>query len=301
MHVNTQIRRGVERCIASNEAARLEGMYGVAGLSAVDNFDSLEGLMEETGFAGARDHVKLLRRRCDVVSDNMIRAVPVAKRAMELMEEHDGDLAGIFSKIGKAVKKVAKVAVKLSPSHAIIKKIKPLKKLSPAFRVAEGKTPLIAAAEGPPKPTDPAVLEEAARIKAEQKAAKAKAKADKKAAKLAAKQAKKDAKAAAALARAQVQPGTPAVEAGAQVLANQSGTNFTSEQAAELARQVAANIAQPGSTMPTASMFSPDAPQPDSAAPAGEGGGLLSNPWVLGGGLLAVAGIGYLAMRKRRR
>lgn len=293
MHVNTQIRRGVERCIASNEAARLEGMYGIAGLSAVDNFESLEGLMEETGLAGARDHVKLLRRRCDVVSDNMIRAVPVTRRAMELMVEHDGDLAGIFSKVGKALKKVAKKAVKLSPSHAVIKKIKPLKKLSPAFRVAEGKTPLIAAAEGPPKPTDPAVRAEAARLKAEKKAAA-------KAAKAAKKQAKKDAKAAAALARAQVQSGTPAVEAGAQVLANQSGTNFTSEQAAELARQVAANIAQPGSTVPTASMFSPDAPQPDSAASAAEGGGLLSNPWVVGGGIAAVLGIGYLVTRKRR-
>jgi hypothetical protein len=309
MDVNTQIRRGVERCIASNESARLEGLYGLDGLSEVDNFDGLEGLLEESGFSGARQHVKLLRRQAGLVSDNMIRAVPVAKRAMELMDENDGDLSGIFSKVKKAVKKVAKgvakvgkkiakVAVK-SPLHKLIAKT-PLKKISATHKIAEGKSALTEALIGPPKVTDPEVKAQMAANKAAAKAAKSAAALAKKQAKADAKKAKADAKAAAALARAGVQPGTPTTEAGAQVLAKESGANFSSEQAAELARQVAANIAQPGSTAPTSSLFNPgDYPAPEAAAEGG--GGMLSNPWVLGGGVAALAGVIYLATRKKGR
>jgi hypothetical protein len=310
MDVNTQIRRGVERCIASNESARLEGLYGLDGLSEVDNFDGLEGLLEESGFSGARQHVQLLRRQADNVSGNMIRAVPVAKRAMELMDEHDGDLSGIFSKVKKGLKKVvkgvakvgkkiAKVAVK-SPLHKLIAKT-PLKKISATHKIAAGKSALTEAAIGPPKVKDPEVRAQMAANKAAAKAEKKRLAAEKKAAKAAAKQAKKDAKAAAALARAGVQPGTPTVEAGAQVLANQSGANFSSDQAAELARQVAANIAQPGSTAPSASLFNPGGGEPMPEAAPAEGGGLLSNPWVLGGGVALLAGAVYLATRKKGR
>jgi len=295
MHVNTQIRRGLERCIASNEAARLEGLYGMSGLSAVDNFNALEGLLEESGFSGAKGHVKLLRRRCDVVSDRMVKAVPVAKLAMQLMAENDSNLSGIFSKIGSALKKVVKVATKLSPSALVAKKLK-IDKFSPSLLLANR-------VSSSPK-TPPATAEQItakAQAKADKKAAAAAAKLAKADAKAAAKKAKADAKAAAALARAGVQSGTAPVDAGAAVLANQAGVNLTTEQAAALAQQVAANIAQPGSTLPSASMFAPsDSGAPaDAAAPASGPFG-LSTPVLIGGAALLAGGL-YLATRKKGR
>lgn len=280
MHVNTQIDRGLERIIARQEGERIEGLYGLAGGGTVETFTQLEGYLD--AIPGGRGHMKLVKRRHATLARRMKKAVPVAKRAMEIMDEHEGDLGSFFSKIGKAIKKVGKVAVKLSPSHYVISKIKPLKNISPAFRVAEGRTPLIAAAVGPPPVTDPAVAAEEARLKA-QASADAKAKAD--------------AAAAAALQAAQVAPGTPPVQAGAQILQQATGANFTSDQAAELARQVAANINAPGSTMPTASMFSPQ-PSAGGDTTAADSGG-ISTPVLIGGGI-AAAGLLFLLMRKKR-
>lgn len=316
MHINTQIDRGLEKVLATNEAARLSGMYGLAGFENVETFNGLEGFMQDNGVPGAADQCKLIRRRHGVLAQRMKDAVPVAKRAMELMDENNGDLSGIFSKVGKALKKgvksvakvagkaakkIAKVAVK-SPIHKLIAKT-PLKKISATHKIAEGKSALTEAMIGPAPVKDPTVKAEMARIKAEKKAAKAAAAAQKKADKAAAKQAKKDAKAAAALARAGVKSGTPTVEAGAQVLANQTGVNLATPAAQDFAQQVASNIAQPGSTLPTASMFSPQAATGSEAPAAAEGGTGpfgLPMPVVIGAGVLLGGGLLYAVSRKKR-
>lgn len=308
MHINTQIDRGLERILAMNEAQRLNGLYGLAGTDTVETFNGLEGLMRDSGVPGCADQMKLIRNRHGTLSARMKNAVPVAKRAMELMDENDGDLSGIFDKVKKAVKKVAKgagkvakkiakVAVK-SPLHKLIAKT-PLKKISATHKIAEGKSALTEAMIGPAPVKDPTVKAEMARIKAEKKAAKAAAKAQKKADKAAAKQAKKDAKAAAALARAGVKSGTPTVQAGAQVLATETGVNLATPAAQDFAQQVASNIQQPGSTLPTASMFSPAAAEAAEAAPAASGPFGLPMPVVIGGGVLLLVG-GVLLMKKKR-
>lgn len=298
MKIDRQISRGMERVICHREGSRIEGLFGLSGLSGVDNFAELGSLLSEAGFSGADGHVRKLRAEHGCACERIKAALPVAARATQLMEENGGDLAGIFSKIGKAIKKVAKVAVKLSPSHQIIKKIKPLAKFSPALRVAEGRTPLIAMATAKPVTLDAEVAAQVAADKAAAKEAKRQAKLAKKQAKADAKAAKKkakaDAAAAAALAQANVQPGTPPAAAGAQVLANQSGVDLSSPTGQQFAMQAAANAAYPGSAVPDASMFS----QPQADAAADSGGGI--SPVVLIGGGVAALGLLMFAMKKRR-
>lgn len=295
MNTDKQISRGMERLMCRQAGARIEGMYGISGLGSADTFNALEGLMGEVGIPGARSHVKLLRSQHDCACQRLKKALPIAARATQLMTEAGPDgLQGIFSKIGKAIKKVAKVAVKLSPSHMLISKIPALKKISPAFRVAEGTTPLIAAAVGPPPPTDPAVVAQLASDRAAKKAAKsaaAKAKAD---AKAAAKKAKADAKAAAALAAAGAAstPMTP-TEAGAAVLQQQSGVNLNTPAGQQFAQDTVANAAYPGSTIPDASLF-------NSAPAAADASATGLSPVVLIGGGIAALGLLMLVMKKKR-
>lgn len=125
MHINTQIARGMERLIARREGARLEGLFGLAGLATVETFGALADVLDESGFVGTAQHVRDLRREHAAKCARIRKALPVAMNARRLMIETGGDLSGIFSKVGKALKKVAKVAVKLSPSHQLIKKIAP--------------------------------------------------------------------------------------------------------------------------------------------------------------------------------
>jgi hypothetical protein len=281
MNTDKQISRGVERLMCLDEGARLEGLYGLAGMGDVDNFGELEGAMVGAGVPGAVKHVKLLRAQHQCACDKLRRALPIAARAMQLVDAAgDAGLSGVFSKIGKALKKVGKVAVKLSPSHALIKKIPALKKISPAFRVAEGNTPLIQAAVGPPPPTDPAVR---AQLAADKEA--------RRAAKRAAKQAKKDAKAAAALA-ASATPGMTPAQAGAAVLQDQSGVNL-GPAGQQFAQDTVANAAFPGSALPSDAMFNA---QPSDAAAAAPGG---LSPAVMIAGAAAALGLLYFATRKR--
>lgn len=277
MNADKQLSRGVERLMCLDEGARLEGLYGLAGMGDVDSFGDLEDALIEAGVAGAAKHVKLLRTQAACACDKLRGALPIAARAAQLLDEAgDAGVAGVFSKIAKAVKKVGKVAVKLSPSHYVVSKIKPLKKISPAFRVASGNTPAIQAAIGPPPPTDPAVRAQLAADKAARKAAKK-----------AAKQAKKDAKAAAALA-ASATPGMTPAQAGAAVLQDQSGVNL-GPAGQQFAQDTVANAAFPGSTVPTDSMT--DAPATDT------GGGL--SPTVMIAGAAAALGLLFLLKRKR--
>ena len=76
MHINTQIERGLERILASNEAARLGGLYGLAGVEDVETFNCLEGLMRDNGVPGAADQCKMIRRRHGVLAARMKNAVP---------------------------------------------------------------------------------------------------------------------------------------------------------------------------------------------------------------------------------
>lgn len=125
MHINTQISRGMERLIARREGARLEGLFGLSGLGTVETFGALADVLDESGFVGTAQHVRDLKREHACKCARIKKALPVAVAAKNLMEETGGDLSGIFSKIKKAVKKVAKVAVKLSPSHQLLKKVAP--------------------------------------------------------------------------------------------------------------------------------------------------------------------------------
>lgn len=280
MHVNTQVSRGMERLIAANEGARLEGMYGVAGLSSVDTFDDLESLMLDSGFVGARDHMRNVRAKHAGACKRITDALPVAAAAYKLVEQNPGEtLDGIFDKIKKAVKKVTKVAAKLSPSHQLIKKVAPKAAMfSPSqmlFTAASAKKPAKSA---------------------EQIEADALARARKKSERSAARQARKDAKAAAALARANVatQSTTPA-DAAAAVLANQSGVALTSPAAQQFAQEVAQNAAYPGSAMPAASMFEPQAGE--GAADEGTFG---VSPAMLAVGGVALLGVGWLLFKRRK-
>lgn len=273
MDINTQINRGMEHLLCRREGARLEGMHGLSGMGCADTFNDLSGLLDESGFVGVNAHVAKLRRRHSLMCDRVRKALPVAVDARRLMEETGGDLSGFFSKIGNALKKVAKVAIKLSPSQQLIKKIAPKAALlSPSATLFNALTATKA------KPKTQAQVDAAAAAKA---------------AKAAAKQAKKDAKAAAALARANAKNLSPDA-AGAAVLANESGVLATPD-AQQFAQQLVSS-AGGGGVIPDASMTDP------GVADAASDGTILGipTPWAIGGGL-ALVGIAAYAMRRRGR
>jgi len=254
MDINTQISRGMEKLLCRSEGVRLGGMHGLSGMGCAETFSGLAGLLEDAGFEGIDDHVKKMRRAHSVMCNRIRAALPVAVDAMRVQEM--GGLGSILSKISKKLKK-------LSPSHALLKKV----------------LPKIAKHEGVKlKPVDPA--------KAAAKAAAKQAKKD-------AKAAKKAAKAAAALAAANAQNLPPAA-AGAAVLANESGVNLATPEAQQFAQETVANAASPGSAMPSASMS--DAPPPDAADDGTIFG--IPTPWAIGGGL-ALTGLAIYALRRK--
>lgn len=269
MHINTQISRGMERLITRREGTRLEGMFGLSGLSNVQTFGALHDALDDAGFVGARKHVSDLRSEHAAKCDAIRKALPVAIDAKRLMEENGSDLAGIFSKIGKALKKVAKTAVKLDPGHMIVRAVSP--------KLAAKIDPLVSA----PKPKTQAAKDAAAA---------------KKAARAAAKQAKKDAKAAAALAKANADR-LAADQAAAAVLAQQSGVNLATPEAQAYAQQLVASGGGGGGggVIPSESMFNAPA---DGAADDGTIFGM--SPLVAAGAGAAVLVGGYLLFRKRR-
>lgn len=279
MNVNTKISRGLERLMVQREGARLEGLFGLAGLGTLASFGDLADVLAETGYRGGAQRVAKMRRAHGVMAARIRRALPIARDARAVMIATNGDLSGIFSKVGKALKKVAKVAVKLSPSHALIKKVAPKAALlSPSMMIANR----ISAPKTPPKTQ-----------------AQIDAAAAKKAAKAAAKQAKKDAKAAAkaakaaaALAAANAQNLDPNAAAAA-VLANQSGVNLSTPEAQQFAQDLVSSGGGGGGGGPA---YSSAAPQ--DAANDGTIFGM--SPLVAAGaGALALGGI-YLLTRKRR-
>lgn len=333
MHINTQIARGMERLMANAEANRVQGLYGLAGFDDVDTFDELDSLLGDVGMAGVGSYMDGIRRRHSLVCDRMKRALPVAVDAMRLVEANPGvGVAGILSKVKKAVKKVGKVAAKLSPSHQLVKKVAPKALLlSPTHAMlTSASAPGPTAAQQAEKAAAEAAAAQAkiaqaatdaARAKAEKSAAakaaraatlkqKAEAAAAKKQAKLDEKAAKKAAKAAEALAKtASAGMGIPVTpeEAGKQVLANESGVKLTSPAAQQFAQEVLSNAAQPGSTIPAMSMFSPSgggggeaAPSQGEEAPAD--GGFFANlsPAYIIGGIAVAGGALYLFSKGKR-
>lgn len=280
MNVNTKISRGLERLMVQREGARLEGLFGLAGLGTLASFGDLADVLAETGYRGGAQRVAKMRRAHDVMAARIRRALPIARDARAVMIATNGDLSGIFSKVGKALKKVAKVAVKLSPSHALIKKVAPKAALlSPSMMIASR---ISSSPKSAPKTQ-----------------AQIDAAAAKKAAKAAAKQAKKDAKAAkkAAKAAAALQAANATAlhpnAAAAAVLANQSGVNLSSPEAQQFAQDLVSSGGGGGGGGPAIS----------SAAPqdaANDGTIFGMSPLVAAGaGALALGGI-YLLTRKRR-
>lgn len=261
MHVNTQISRGLERWIAQDEAAQLEGLHGLAGLSCVETFSDLGKLLDEAGFADAGEHVKKLRAEHADACARVRAALPIAVAAQQLEDAGGADvvLSGLFSKIKKAVKKVTKVAAKLSPSHLILKKVAPK-----AMLLSPSQMLLTAAETKKPKATP------------EQAAAKAAAKQAKKDARAAKKAAAAAAKAAAAQAAADA--------AGQSVLANQSGVDVPPALAQQL---VASGGGGGGGIIPSESMFTPPT---DAGA---DDGTIFGLPPLVAAGIGA-AGLGVL-------
>lgn len=275
MNVNTQISRGLERLMCRREGARLEGMHGLSGMGCADTFSGLAGLLDESGFEGVSDHVANMKRNHAVMCARVRAALPVAVDAKRLMEQTGGDLSGIFSKIGNALKKVSKVALKLSPSQQLIKRVAPKAAMfSPSAMLFNAAT--------------------ASKAKAKTQA-QIDAAAAKKAAKAAAKQAKKDAKAAAALARANAKNLSPDAAGGA-VLANESGVLAT-PAAQDFAQQLVSSASGGGGAPP------PDASMTDAgSADAATDDTIFGLPkGVAIGGGLALAGLAVYAMRRRGR
>lgn len=262
--------------MARRAALMLGEAHGLAGLGCVDNFSQLEGLLEEAGVRDAKAGVDTLRELHGRGCKRVMAALPIAVDAMRLQEAGGQDaLAGIFSKIGKSLSK-------LSLSHQILKKVAPkAAMLSPSQ--------MLLTATGAKK----APKTEAAMLAA---AAKKSAKAAKKQAKKDAKAAKKAAKAAAALAAANAQNLSP-VEAGAAVLANQSGLSLTTPEAEAFAQQAVQSAGGGGGGMPTESMY-----DSTEAAGAAEDGLIFGLPPMVAGGI-ALAGVGvlWLAFGGKRR
>lgn len=215
--LNTQLADKLECLMVKCESARLNGLHGISGMQSLETFRDLHGILEETGFADVRPHMAKLRRQHAVAVYRVKRALPIAVDAMRLQEM--GGLEGFFDKIKKAVKKVAKVATKLSLSHAVAKKLK-IDKFSPSQMLASKIDPA-----KPKAPKTQQQIDDAAAAKA---------------AKALAKQAKKDAKAAVKAAAALAKAGAenlPPVAAGAAVLADQSGMNFSSPAGQQFAQE----------------------------------------------------------------
>jgi hypothetical protein len=264
MNTNAKISRGLECLMAKREGAKLEGLHGLAGLGEVESFNQLGALLRESReFVGVDKHVRDLRAKHREMCDRTRAALPLAIDAMR-MKADDPTMSGIFSKIGNALKKVAKVAVKLSPSRLLLKKVAPKleAKLNPIGNAL-----------------DP--LKVKAKTQAQIDAA-----AAKKAAKAAAKQAKKDAKAAAAaaaLAAAGVTPQMTPEQAGGAVLADQAWGGGGGG----------------GGSSPAAQQFAQDTVA-DAAATGDDGTILGMTPMVAAGAAVAGAAVLYLMLRKKR-
>lgn len=268
--------------MARRAAGLLGERYGLSGLGACDTFDQLEDSLGEAGIPGADDAAKQLRQMHACGCQRVMRALPIAVNAARLqaLGGYDVAMGSIFSKIGKAVKKVAKAGLKLSPSHIIAPKLS--KKLDPLSKLVAGKS----------KPKTQAQLDAAAAKKAQ----KAAAKQAKKEAKAAAKAKKAADKAAAALAAAGAQ-NLPPLEAGAAVLANQSGLNIQTPEGQQFA-QDAVQAASGGGGSPMAT-DDPDA----QAMTTDTGDGTIFGlpPMVAGGIALAGVGVLYLAFGGKKR
>lgn len=308
MHVDTQISRGLERILARNAGAYLEGMYGLSGLGACDTFGELENLSQEAGVPDAAGSARKLRRAHRCACDRMKAALPVAVAVQSALEEvngpdaltmtqHADTLAGILDGLGAT--SAAKIAAKAQ--KAATKAQKKIDKINAKEAKQEAK-----------------VAAKVAKLQAAGKTAKAD--------KVIAKDAKQDAKVAAKLVKltniisaantavetvnaqggaTAATPATP-TQAAAAVLANQTGLPAT-PAVSQLAQEVVANAANPGSVVPSASLTTSTMPAatgspsfalpsdwgtPDTSAPAADsGGGMFGNipPVALIGGAAVLA------------
>jgi hypothetical protein len=314
MHVDTQISRGLERILARNAGAYLEGMYGLSGLGACDTFGELENLSHEAGVPNAAESGRKLRRAHRCACERMKAALPVAVAVQSALEEANGPdplplsqqadtLSGIEGLLGATT--AAKITAKAQKAAA--KAQKKIAKIEAKEAKQEAK-----------------VAAKVAKLQAAGKTAKAD--------KVIAKDAKQDAKVAAKLVKltnvisaanqavqtiAEQSPATPGAptastpvtptQTAAAVLANQTGLPAT-PAVSQLAQEVVANATNPGSAVPTASLTTSTMPtgatgQPSfalpsdwgdtSSAPAADdsGGGMFGNipPVAL------IAGAGVLA------
>jgi hypothetical protein len=304
MNSSQQISRGLERLMCRAEGARLEGMFGLAGMGDIDNFRDFAALAGEAGLSGVDSHVKQLRAKHARKCARMEKALPVALAVKSVLEEVMGDdpasldeqlgaitVAKAQKQIAKAQKSAAKVAAKEAKHDAKI-----------AAKVAKLEAKGAAA-----------------------KVAKVQAKEAKHDAKIAAKNVKLSTKidTAQKAITALTQPAPPVVpvtpatatepaagptpppltpstvttplETAAAVLAQQAGVTANTPAAQAFTQEVVANAANPGSTIPQQSLFSqgPSAPSyggSDAAPSAESSGGFFDNvsPLMLAGGAVGV-------------
>ena len=127
MNARLYVHRGLERLMARRAAGLLGEHYGLSGLGACDTFSQLEDSLSEAGVPNAPDATASLRQMHKCGCQRIVQALPLAVDAMkvQVLGGYDAALAGIFSKIGKALKKVSlshilapKLANKLDPIGA---------------------------------------------------------------------------------------------------------------------------------------------------------------------------------------
>lgn len=287
MHTDTQISRGLERILATNAGAYLEGLYGLSGFGSCETFGDLEDASIEAGVPNARAASRALRRAHKCACKRMSDAVPVAVAVQSALEEasgpgrrpfsdHVATLGGIGELLGATT--AAKIAAKAqkAATKAAAKIVK--------INVKEAKQEAKVAAK-------------VAKLQAAGKTAKAN--------KVIAKDAKQDAKVAAKVVKLEnviaaanqaiqtvaptVAPSTPVTptEAAAAVLANQSQLPAT-PAVQQLTQEVVANATAPGSTIPSASLTTPAtsalAPTPSAFGPSDQYAPSFQYPQGGGGG-----------------
>jgi hypothetical protein len=134
MNRNFQIMRGLERVMCNEEGERLQGLYGLSGMGSTETFTDLANVLAESGFVDVETYVRRLRTRHRRDCDKIAEALPTAVTVTRMLQAASDDpemLGNLFSKIGKVLKKVVKVATKLSPSHLLAQKLH-IDKFSPS-------------------------------------------------------------------------------------------------------------------------------------------------------------------------
>jgi hypothetical protein len=123
MRTDTQISRGMERLMCRAAGARLEGLFGLSGFGAVDNFHEMRGILAETGMVDVENFTRGLERQHRCACASLKAALPVAVEVMHGM-------MGLKKDIKKALKSTdaAKIAKVMAKEQAKIDKAPTSKK-----------------------------------------------------------------------------------------------------------------------------------------------------------------------------